>query len=268
MSAAEEEGPEAEGLDQSKAPLMDHLVELRRRLIWCALALLATFFLCFAFVDQIFTILVRPLSEAGHDRMIFTGVMEAFFTRVKVAFFAALMLSFPVLASQIWLFVAPGLYRREKKAFLPFLFMTPVLFRLGATLAYFFAVPVALHFLLGYEASFGGVTQEALPGVGNYLDFVMRFLFGFGVSFLLPVLLMLIERAGLVTRDQLKRGRRYAILIAFIVAAVLTPPDVVSQFLLAVPLIALYEISLVAIWFTERRRGRALAAASTNDPPV
>lgn len=249
-----------EGLDETKAPLMDHLIELRRRLIWSALALAVTFLGCFAVVDSIFTILVQPLSEAGHDRMIFTGVMEAFFTRVKVAFFAALMVSFPVLASQLWLFVAPGLYRKEKKAFLPFLFMTPVLFGLGATLAYFFAVPVALHFLLGYEGSFGGVTQEALPGVGNYLDFVMRFLFGFGVSFLLPVLLMLMERVGLVTRDQLKRGRRYAILVAFIVAAVLTPPDVISQFLLAIPLILLYELSLIAIWFTERKRARAATA--------
>lgn len=257
MSAVQEEG-----LDQSKAPLMDHLVELRRRLIWCALALVATFFACFAFVDEIFTILVQPLREAGHDRMIFTGVMEAFFTRVKVAFFAALMVSFPVLASQLWLFVAPGLYRREKRAFLPFLLMTPILFALGATLAYFFAVPVALHFLLGYEGTLGGVSQEALPGVGNYLDFVTRFLFGFGVSFLLPVLLMLIERAGLVTRQQLKRGRRYAILVAFIVAAILTPPDVVSQFLLAIPLIALYELSLIAIWLTERRRGRIAAEAA------
>jgi sec-independent protein translocase protein TatC len=250
----------ADDLDETKAPLLEHLVELRRRLIWCALALVVTFFACFAFVDAIFTVLVQPLREAGHERMIFTGVMEAFFTRVKVAFFAALMVSFPVLASQIWLFVAPGLYRRERKAFFPFLAMTPVLFGTGAALAYYVALPLALQFLLGYEGSIGGVTQEALPGVGNYLDFVMRFLFGFGVAFLLPVLLMLMERAGLVTRDQLKRGRRYAILIAFIAAAVLTPPDVLSQFLLAIPLILLYELSLIAIWFTERRRGRAAAA--------
>jgi sec-independent protein translocase protein TatC len=175
---------------------------------------------------------------------------------VKVAFFAALMIAFPVIANQIWQFVAPGLYAKEKRAFLPFLLVTPVLFTIGASLAYFFAMPVALHFLLSFQGNVGGVTQEALPGVGNYLDFSMRFIFGFGVAFLLPVLLMLLERAGLVSRVQLKKGRRYAILAAFIVSAVLTPPDVLSQFLLAIPLILLYELSLVAIWFTERRRAR------------
>jgi sec-independent protein translocase protein TatC len=141
--------PGSDDLDASRAPLMDHLVELRKRLIWSFATLLLTFFLAFAFVDPIFTVLVQPLLEAGHDRMIFTGVMEAFFTRVKVAFFAAIMISFPVLATQLWLFIAPGLYKQEQRAFLPFLLMTPVLFILGSSLAYFFAVPVALHFLLG-----------------------------------------------------------------------------------------------------------------------
>ena len=250
-----------DGLDETKAPLLDHLIELRRRLIWCAIALGVTFAGAMYFARPIFGFLVQPLLRAGQGRLIYTNIFEAFFTEIKVAFFTAIMISFPILAVQIWQFVAPGLYAREKKAFLPFLLVTPVLFALGAALAYYVAMPLALHFLLGYEGNLGGVTQEALPGVGNYLDFVMRFLFGFGVSFLLPVLLMLMERAGLVTRDQLKRGRRYAILIAFIVAAVLTPPDVLSQFLLAIPLILLYELSLIAIWFTERRRGRAAAAA-------
>ena len=139
--------------------------------------------------------------------------------------------------------------------------MTPVLFLAGAALAYFVAMPLALHYLLGYQGDIGGIQQMALPGVGNYLDFSTRFIFGFGVAFLLPVLLMLLERAGLVTRQQLKRGRRYAIVVAFVVAAVLTPPDVVSQLLLAVPLVALYEVSLIAIWFTERKRAKAAAAA-------
>jgi sec-independent protein translocase protein TatC len=249
-------GSSPEELDASRAPLMDHLVELRKRLIWSFVSLILAFFIAFAFVDQIFTVLVQPLLQAGHERMIFTGVMEAFFTRVKVSFFAAMMISFPVLATQLWLFIAPGLYRQERKAFLPFLLMTPVLFALGSALAYFFAVPVALHFLLSFEGELGGVTQEALPGVGNYLDFITKFLFGFGVSFLLPVLLMLVERAGLVRLEQLQKGRRYAIVVAFVIAAVLTPPDVVSQLLLAVPLILLYELALIGIRITRRRRER------------
>jgi sec-independent protein translocase protein TatC len=247
-----------EEVDASRAPLMDHLVELRKRLIWSFVSLILTFFLAFYFVDPIFTVLVQPLLEAGHDRMIFTGVMEAFFTRVKVAFFAALMISFPVLATQLWLFIAPGLYKQERKAFLPFLLMTPVLFIAGACLAYFFAVPVALHFLLGFEGDLGGVTQEALPGVGNYLDFITKFLFGFGVAFLLPVLLMLVERAGLVRLEQLQKGRRYAIVAAFVVAAVLTPPDVISQLLLAVPMVLLYEAALIGIRITRGRRERRI----------
>jgi sec-independent protein translocase protein TatC len=250
----------AEGLDDSKAPLMEHLIELRRRLIWCALALALTFGVSIYFARSIFAFLVQPLLAAGQGRLIYTNIFEAFFTEIKVAFFAAIMLSFPIVATQIWQFVAPGLYAREKKAFRPFLIVTPILFLTGAALAYYVAMPVALHFLLGFEGNVGGVQQDALPGVGNYLDFVTRFMFGFGVAFLLPVALMLMERAGLVTRQQLKGGRRYAILIAFVLAAILTPPDVLSQFLLAIPLIALYELSLVAIWFTEKKRARAAKA--------
>ena len=251
---------EEEGLDDSKAPLTDHLVELRRRLIWCALALAVSFGVCFYFVDAILAVLVQPLVEAGQLQLIAVAVFEQFFVRIKVAFFGALMISFPILATQIWLFVAPGLYRKERRAFLPFLAMTPFLFAAGGALAYYVAMPVALQYLLSFGGEIGGVQQTSLPGIASYLDFSTRFIFGFGVSFLLPVLLMLLERVGLVTRDQLKRGRRYAIVLAFIVAAVLTPPDVVSQFLLAIPLILLYELSLIAIWLTERRRNRASAA--------
>ena len=253
--------PLHEGLDETKAPLMDHLIELRRRLIWCALALGVTFAGSITFAREIFAFLVQPLLRAGQGRLIYTNIFEAFFAEIKVAFFAAIMLSFPIVATQIWQFVAPGLYAKEKKAFLPFLLVTPVLFALGAALAYYVALPLALHFLLGYQGNVGGIQQDALPGVGNYLDFVTRFMFGFGVAFLLPVLLMLMERAGLVTRQQLKKGRRYAILVSFILAAVLTPPDVLSQFLLAIPLILLYELSLIAIWVTERRRSKAAALA-------
>jgi sec-independent protein translocase protein TatC len=160
----------------------------------------------------------------------------------------------------LWAFVAPGLYAKEKRAFLPFLIATPILFLLGAALAYYVVMPVAIRFFLGYQGQIPGIEQQALPAMGEYLSFVMHFILAFGIAFLLPVLLMLIERAGLVTRDQLKRGRRYAVLVAFVVAAVATPPDVISQFMLAIPLILLYELSLVAIWFTERRRAREKAA--------
>jgi sec-independent protein translocase protein TatC len=253
---------EAEELDKSKAPLLDHLIELRRRLLWSVAALAAAFGLCLYFVDPILAVLVQPLLEAGQTQLIAVAVFEQFFVRVKIAFFGALMISFPILASQIWLFVAPGLYRKERKAFLPFLLLTPVLFAAGACLAYFIAMPLALEYLLGFGGEIGGVQQTSLPGIGNYLDFSTRFIFGFGVAFLLPVLLMLLERAGLVTRQQLKRGRRYAIVVAFVIAAVLTPPDVISQLLLAIPLMVLYEVSLIAIWFTERKRAKARAEAS------
>ena len=246
-------------LDTTKAPLLDHLIELRRRLLWSFATVAIAFAGCFYFAEAIFAFLVQPLLAAGQSRLIYTAVFEAFFVQVKVAFFAGMMISFPIIANQLWRFVAPGLYAKEKRAMRPFLLLTPFLFLLGAALAYYFAMPVALRFLLSYQGNVGGVQQDALPGVGNYLDFVTRFIFAFGVAFLLPVLLMLLERAGLVTRLQLKRGRRYAIVVAFVVAAVLTPPDVVSQLMLAVPLVLLYEISLIAIWFTERRRAREKA---------
>ena len=249
-------------LDSSKAPLLDHLIELRRRLLWSFGALALAFAVCLYFARPIFGFLVQPLLAAGQNQLIYTAVFEAFFVEIKVAFFAALMISFPIIANQIWQFVAPGLYAKEKKAFRPFLILTPFLFLAGAALAYYVAMPWALHFLLSYEGNVGGVQATALPGIGNYLDFATRFLFGFGVAFLLPVLLMLLERAGLVTRRQLKRGRRYAIVVAFVAAAILTPPDVVSQLLLAVPLVLLYEVSLIAIWFTERRRGRDAAKSA------
>lgn len=246
----------SEEIDDTRAPLMDHLIELRRRLLWSLAALAAAFGVCLYFARPIFAFLVQPLLKAGQGKIIYTDIFEAFFVEVKVAFFAALMIAFPVIANQLWKFVAPGLYGREKKALLPFLLLTPILFLGGAALAYYVAMPLALHYLLGYQGNVGGVQQEALPAVGNYLAFSTRFIFGFGVAFLLPVLLMLLERAGILSRDQLRKGRRYAIVAAFAVAAVLTPPDVVSQLMLAVPLVALYELSLVAIWFTERRRSR------------
>ncbi|MDB5688926.1 MAG: preprotein translocase subunit TatC [Sphingomonas bacterium] len=252
-------------IDDSRAPLLEHLVELRRRLLWSFAALGAAFALCLYFARPIFGFLVQPLLRAGQGKIIYTDIFEAFFAEVKVAFFAAIMLAFPIMASQLWQFVAPGLYAKEKRAFLPFLIMTPVLFLTGASLAYFVAMPLALHFLLGYQGDIGGIQQEALPAVGNYLNFVTKFLFGFGVAFLLPVLLMLLERAGIVTRAQLKAGRRYAVVGAFAVAAVLTPPDVVSQLMLAIPLVLLYELALIGILFTEKRRARDAGVAAAAD---
>lgn len=249
----------ADGVDASRAPLMEHLVELRRRLLWSLAAVAVGFGICLYFAETIFGFLVQPLLAAGQGKIIYTDIFEAFFVEVKVAFFAAMMLAFPVIATQLWRFVAPGLYAREQRAFLPFLLVTPLLFGLGAALAYYFAMPVALQFLLSYEGDVGGIEQEALPAVGNYLSFATRFLFGFGIAFLLPVLIMLLERAGIVTRAQLVSGRRYAIVAAFAAAAVLTPPDPVSMLILAVPLMLLYEGSLLALWFTQRRGAKLQA---------
>lgn len=250
-------------IDETKQPLLNHLVELRRRLLWCLAMLVVTFFVCFAFAKNIFAVLVQPLLNAGQGRLIYTDVFEAFFAEVKVSLFAALMLSFPVIATQLWQFVAPGLYKREKKAFLPFLLLTPLFFAAGACFAYFVAMPWALRFLLGFQGNVGGIQQEALPGVGNYLTFCMRFIFGFGAAFLLPILLMILERAGLVTHQQLARSRRYAIVGAAAVAAVLTPPDVVSMMMLLVPLYSLYEIALLAIRITHWRAARKAARSGS-----
>jgi sec-independent protein translocase protein TatC len=243
-------------IDDSKQPLLEHLIELRRRLLWSLATLVVCFFVCFAFARNIFAVLVQPLLRAGQGKLIYTDIYEAFFTQVKVSLWAALMLSFPVIATQLWRFVAPGLYVREKKAFLPFLLLTPVFFAVGASFAYFVAMPWALHFLLSYQGNIGGVQQEALPGVGNYLTFCTRFLFGFGAAFLTPILLMILERAGIVTLTQLAKSRRYAIVASAAVAAVLTPPDVVSMLLLLVPLYSLYEFAILAIRLTHWRAAR------------
>ena len=251
----------AEEIDASRAPLLDHLIELRRRLLWSFAALAIAFVICFYFAKPIFSVLVQPLVQAGQGKIIYTQVFEAFFVEIKVAFFAATMLAFPVISNQLWQFVAPGLYKKEKRALLPFLLATPVLFTAGASLAYFIAIPTALSFLLSFQGDIGGIEQEALPAVGNYLSFVMQFLFAFAIAFLMPVLLMLLEAAGIVTRTQLVASRRYAIVGAFVIAAVLTPPDIGSQLLLAIPLCVLYELTLIATWFTERSRRKRTAAA-------
>jgi sec-independent protein translocase protein TatC len=235
-------------IDQTQAPLLDHLVELRTRLLRCVVALGLAFAACFYFADEIFAILVRPLAaafpEGTEARLIYTKLYEAFFVEIKVAIFAAFFVTFPFLANQLWAFVAPGLYAKEKKAFLPFLLATPVLFVAGASLAYFVVMPTAFKWFLGFQGEVAGLSQEALPAMGDYLDLVMRFILAFGISFLLPVLMLLLNRAGIITREQFATSRRFVIVGIFVVAAVATPPDVVSQLILAIPLMILFEGSL------------------------
>ena len=236
-------------IDESQAPLLDHLIELRGRLLRCVAALGIAFVVCLYFADDIFAFLVRPLTAAfppGEGRLIYTKLYEAFFVELKVALFAAFFVSFPIIANQLWAFVAPGLYAKEKKAFLPFLVATPVLFAAGASLAYFVVMPTAFRWFLGFEGDKGGLKLEALPGTGDYLSLVMQFILAFGISFLLPVLLLLLNRAGIVSRAQLARARRYVIVAIFAVAAVATPPDVVSQLMLAIPMCLLYEAGIIA----------------------
>ncbi len=255
-------------IDDTQAPLLEHLIELRKRLMRAFLALALAFAVCLYFADDIFAILVHPLAEAfpaGQGKLIYTKLYEAFFVEIKVALFAAFFVSFPVIANQIWAFVAPGLYKNEKRAFLPFIIATPVLFAMGASLAYFVVMPTAFKWLLDFQGTAAGLQQEALPAMGDYLDLVMRFILAFGISFLLPVLLMLLQRAGLVTRAQLAAGRRYVIVGVFIIAAVATPPDVISQFILAGPLLLLFEGTLLIMHLSERRAERAAAEDPSED---
>jgi len=243
-------------IDESQAPLMDHLLELRTRLLRCIMALGLCFAVCIYFADDIFGFLVRPLTAAfppGQGRLIYTKLYEAFFVNIKVALFAAFFISFPIIANQLWAFVAPGLYAKEKRAFLPFLIATPLLFTSGAALAYYVVMPTAFRWFLGFEGNRGGLRLEALPGTGDYLSLVMQFILAFGISFLLPVLLLLLNRAGIVTRAQLAGARRYVIVAITIVAAVITPPDVVSQLMLLIPLLILFEGSLLIMRFSEAK---------------
>jgi sec-independent protein translocase protein TatC len=249
-------------LEAGRMPLIDHLVELRNRLMWSAAAILGAFLVCYQFKVPIYRFLAYPLAQifAGEPdrRMIFTGLTEAFFTYIKVSFWAAICLSFPIVAIQIWKFVAPGLYKNEKRAFLPYLFATPVLFLMGASLAYFVVIPYAFRFFLSFETPGGNGSLPIVsePKVNEYLSLVMTLLFAFGVAFQLPVLLTLMARAGIITSQGLISKWRYAVVGMFGVAAVLTPPDVVSQTSLAIPLILLYVLSIFSCKWVERQRAK------------
>lgn len=240
-----------------RQPMLAHLLELRTRLIHCLWAIGLAFVVCYYFAGDIYGFLVKPLAEAmnGQDRrLIYTGLAEAFLTYVKLALWGACLIAFPAIAVQIWRFIAPGLYKHEQKAFLPFLVATPVLFTLGAALAYYCVMPLAWHFFLSFEspAAVTGLPIQLEARVSEYLSIAMTLIFAFGIAFQLPVLLVLLVRVGLLTVEQLVAFRRFAIVLIFVVAAVLTPPDVLSQLLLAVPLLVLYELSIVAARWQNR----------------
>jgi len=269
----------AEDPNDRKMPLLDHLVELRKRLLYCVVGFFIAFGICFFFAKPILNFLARPLADilleqTGHpSRMIYTNLTEVFFTEVKAAFFGAACLSFPVFAWQIWIFVAPGLYKHEKNAFFPYLFATPVLFATGAALLYYVMIPFAWRFFLGFQQAGG---PDTLPiqleaKVSDYISLVMKLIFAFGLCFQLPVLLTLLARVGIINVEGLRKKRRYAIVGVFAVAAVVTPPDPFSMMSLAIPILLLYEISIWSAWFVEKKRAERdleLEKELKDDTPV
>jgi sec-independent protein translocase protein TatC len=257
-----------DNIEASRAPLMDHLVELRSRLIKALIGFFVMFVICFAFSKQIYQILLMPYAWAagGADKVAaqFTHPLESLFTQIKIGVFGGLFMSFPVIATQIYKFVAPGLYKNEKDAFLPYLLATPVFFLLGTLLVFFVAMPLLMQFALGQQV----VGAEGLAAIrldvkiSEYLDLIMQLIFAFGLTFQLPVVLTLLARAGIIDSAFLVEKRRYAVVIVFVIAAVLTPPDVISQFALAIPTLLLYELAILSVRYVERGK----AKPSTDTP--
>ena len=252
--------PDQSELNENKQPLLAHLVELRSRLIKTMIMITLLFFIFYLFADNIYNFLVQPYANAveGEEgrRLIFTALHETFFTYIKVALFAALFISLPFLLIQLWIFVAPGLYKNEKNVVAPYLLATPILFILGSALVYYLIMPLAIKFFLSFE-SIGG--NGALPiqleaKVSEYLSLIMRLILAFGLCFQLPVALTLMARVGLVSSEGLKKNRKYVIVGIFAIAAILTPPDPISQIGLGIPILLLYELSIIAVSFIEKRK--------------
>jgi sec-independent protein translocase protein TatC len=262
MTATALPPPEADEdeLKGSEAPLLDHLIELRKRLIYSLAAVVVLFLVCFFFAKPIYDVLVQPFIWAGGKNMIYTAPQEFFFTQMNVALFGALFFAFPIIAGQIYAFVAPGLSKRERRAFIPYLVATPVFFVLGAVLVYFVVAPMALHFFLGMQQTTGDVQIEMQTRVSEYLGFIMTLIIAFGICFQLPVILTLLARIELVNSKQLGKGRKYAIVGILAIAALLSPPDPISQIGLSIPMYALYEFSIFAVRWVEKQRATREAA--------